>query len=165
MRSILIIVGAVMSSMLSAAMCVGGIGTSGCDVESTSSESVRDDTKPGPAVGTLAKTRPRDPEPVAAAPLPGDAEAKKIFEQRCVLCHGAKGLGDGQAAAGLNPKPRNYTDQAWQASVTDEHLDKVILEGGPAVGLSAAMPPNADLADKPEVIAGLRRIVRSFGVK
>src|SRR5437870_4393802 len=46
-------------------------------------------------------------------------EAKDIFAQRCTLCHGADGKGDGPTAAALNPKPRNYTDATWQASVTD----------------------------------------------
>jgi mono/diheme cytochrome c family protein len=90
-------------------------------------------------------------------------EAKQTFKTLCSTCHGAVGKGDGVAAANLNPKPRNYTDKAWQASVTDDQLAKVILEGGAAVGKSPLMPPNPQLKDKPEVIAELVKIVRSFG--
>jgi mono/diheme cytochrome c family protein len=90
-------------------------------------------------------------------------EAAQTFKTLCSTCHGADGKGDGVAAANLNPKPRNYTDKAWQASVTDEQLAKVILEGGAAVGKSPLMPPNPQLKDKPEVIAELVKIVRSFG--
>jgi mono/diheme cytochrome c family protein len=57
----------------------------------------------------------------------------------CVACHGANGKGDGAAAAALEPKPRNYSDSAWQDSVTDEHIKKVILEGGAANGMSPLM--------------------------
>lgn len=89
-------------------------------------------------------------------------EARTIFAQRCTVCHGQTGAGDGAAAAALNPKPRAFSDAAWQAGVSDEHLEKVIREGGAAVGKSAAMPGNPDLAAKPEVIAGLRQVVREF---
>ena len=94
------------------------------------------------------------------AGVPGDAraEAKEIFKTRCATCHGATGTGDGAAAAALNPKPRNYHDGAWQKSVTDEQIEKTIVQGGAAVGKSPLMPPNPDLADKPKTVAGLRAI-------
>jgi mono/diheme cytochrome c family protein len=103
------------------------------------------------------------PAPTPVAALDPKAEAKNIFTSRCVACHGDKGMGDGVAAAALNPKPRSYSDKAWQKSVTDEHLTKVILEGGAAVGLSPMMPGNGDLKDKPAVIKELVAIVRSYG--
>ena len=37
------------------------------------------------------------------------AHGKTLFEQQCVTCHGPQGQGNGPAAAGLNPKPRNFT--------------------------------------------------------
>jgi hypothetical protein len=39
----------------------------------------------------------------------------------------------------------------------------VIIEGGAAVGKSPLMTPNADLKDKPDVVAALVKKVRSFG--
>lgn len=95
-----------------------------------------------------------DPEVVKAA--------NEKWDTLCVTCHGATGKGDGPGAAALNPKPRSFADASWQASVTDEHIEKVIVEGGAAVGLSAGMAPNPDLADKPEVVKELRKRVRSF---
>ena len=92
-------------------------------------------------------------------------EAAQIFATRCALCHGATGKGDGAAAAGLNPKPRNYSDTAWQSSVTDEQIEKIIVNGGAAVGKSTMMPANADLASKPEVVKALRATIRGFGAK
>ena len=47
--------------------------------------------------------------------------------------------------------------------MTDETLTKAIVEGGPAVGLSAAMPGNPDLADRPAVVAALIKQIRAWG--
>jgi mono/diheme cytochrome c family protein len=105
------------------------------------------------AAGTGATT--------AAAKIDEKA-AKEIFDSRCAACHGTSGRGDGTAAAALNPKPRNYTDSAWQASVTDEQIRKTIVLGGAAVGKSPIMPGSPDLDSKPEVVEGLVKIVRGF---
>ncbi|HEY3495923.1 MAG TPA: c-type cytochrome, partial [Polyangiaceae bacterium] len=59
-------------------------------------------------------------EPAATAASSARYDAKVMFKARCVVCHGEKGHGDGPGAAALNPKPRDYTDPAWQGSVTDE---------------------------------------------
>jgi len=102
----------------------------------------------------------------AAPTATGDpvATAKKIFTDRCVPCHGASGQGDGPASASLNPKPRKYADADWQASVTDEYIEKIIKFGGAAVGKSPAMPNNPDIND-PAVLTALKDIIRAFGKK
>jgi len=89
-------------------------------------------------------------------------EAANIFKTRCSVCHGMNGEGDGPAAAGLNPKPQNYTSEAWQKSVTDATIEKAIVQGGASVGRSALMAPNPDLKDKPGVVAALKDKIRSF---
>ena len=120
------------------------------------------------------KPRPAaEDEPVAGATTAtatttatagGDAgaKAKEIFATRCTPCHGPSGHGDGPASASLNPHPRNFSDRAWQSTVTDEHIEKIIKFGGAAVGKSAAMPGNPDLND-PTVISALRTMIRGFG--
>ncbi|MFO7179832.1 MAG: hypothetical protein DIU78_014125 [Pseudomonadota bacterium] len=122
-----------------------------------------------PAAPT-AESAPAAPTPAAvaaaapaAAAQPGGAEANKIFKMRCVVCHGEKGHGDGPGAAALKVKPRNYSDPAWQQSVTDQQIEEIIVKGGAAVGKDPGMPGNPDLAGKPDVVRGLREIVRSFG--
>lgn len=90
------------------------------------------------------------------------AKGKEIFAERCVVCHGNTGHGDGPAAISLDPKPRQFADHAWQAKISDEDIEKIIQVGGAAVGKSAAMPANPDLND-PQVVAGLRTVVRGFG--
>ncbi len=90
-------------------------------------------------------------------------EARQIFDSRCVPCHGAQGGGDGPAAAALSPRPRDFRLDEWQQSVTDEHIERIIVYGGAAVGKSPTMPANPDLQPKPEVVAALREHVRSLG--
>lgn len=98
-------------------------------------------------------------------PAAAKAQADTVWQQRCSTCHGPGGKGDGPAAAALTPKPRDFTSADWQKSVTDEHIEKVIVEGGQAVGLSMLMTANPDLASKPDVVQALRAHVRSLGAK
>ncbi len=103
-------------------------------------------------------------QPAAAAKGPIDAaQAQAIFNERCSACHGTDGTGNGPGAANLTPKPRNYRDKAWQASVTDEQIKKTIINGGAAVGKSPIMPSSPDLEGKPEVVEGLVKLIRKFG--
>lgn len=101
-------------------------------------------------------------KPSVAITAADRAEAETLFTTRCAACHGTTGRGDGPAAAGLNPKPRNYSDRQWQKTVTDEQIEKAILYGGAAIGKSPQMIANPDLQAKPGVVAALREKVRSF---
>jgi len=115
-------------------------------------------------------------EPKAAEPVPAPAaepaaepasdpvaEAQEIYKSRCTVCHGAGGKGDGDGSAALDPKPRDFTSAEWQKEVTDEHLQKIIVYGGAAVGKAPTMPANPDLDAKPEVVAELVKHIRSLG--
>ena len=120
---------------------------------------------------TLGCQKPPPPSPVASTTeeepvvvvAPPDVQARHIFDTRCVVCHGSVGKGDGPGGAALDPKPRAFGDAVWQKSVDDAHIAKTIVEGGVAVKLSAGMAANPDLADKPDVVAELVKIVRKFG--
>jgi len=91
------------------------------------------------------------------------AQATRIFIDRCSTCHGANGAGNGALAANLNPKPRNLQDATWQSSVDDAYVEKIIKLGGLGVGKSAAMPPNPDIANNEPVVKALVAKVRSLG--
>lgn len=91
------------------------------------------------------------------------AEAERIWRERCTECHGATGRGDGPRRASLRTRPRDFGDRGWQRREEDHELAEVIVGGGVAEGHSAEMPPNPDLAARPEVVAELVRIVRAFG--
>ena len=121
-------------------------------------------TAPAPAAPAAPPPPPAEAAPAAAAPASDPStEAAEIFKTRCSTCHGLEGKGDGAAAAALNPKPRSFADKEWHKTVTDEHIEKIIVGGGPSVGKSPLMPPNPDLAGKQEVVAALRAIVRKYG--
>jgi mono/diheme cytochrome c family protein len=100
--------------------------------------------------------------PPPPAPSPAMVEAQNLYGTVCATCHGPGGRGDGPAAANLNPKARDYTDKAWQASVGDAEIRKTILEGGLAVGKSPIMPAQPQLADKPETLDAMVQIIRGF---
>ncbi len=95
--------------------------------------------------------------------LTADVEGgKAYYNQTCIPCHGALGGGDGDAAASLDPKPRDLSDAAWQDSVDDDYLRKIIQYGGAAVGKAATMPANPLLGSQPEVLEGVIQFVRSL---
>lgn len=66
-------------------------------------------------------------------------EGRALFETNCASCHGTAGMGDGAAAAALDPKPRNLADAAYMKTRPEATLRKVISEGGQSVGLSPVM--------------------------
>ncbi len=119
----------------------------------------------GAALAVTACSKRTAPPAGGAGGVSAEAqtEAANLIATRCTPCHGPNGRGDGPASAGLNPKPRNWTDKAWQKVTPDEEIEKAILYGGSAVGKSPAMPPNPDLQSKPEVVKALRMRVRQFG--
>ncbi|MAU27446.1 MAG: cytochrome c class I [Muricauda sp.] len=67
-------------------------------------------------------------------PLKNDASAvangKRTYRMLCVICHGAKGKGDGMGGAGLTPKPTDLTNADVQAQ-TDGALFWKLTEGRP----------------------------------
>jgi len=79
-------------------------------------------------------------EPAAAGPGNADAGAP-LYATYCASCHGPKGEGDGPVSAGLTPKPAKHSDAAYMNALSDEHLFKVVKQGGPAVGKSPLMAP------------------------
>jgi hypothetical protein len=68
-------------------------------------------------------------------------------------------------AAAINPKPRSFADEAWQASVTDEQIHKTIVFGGAAVGKSPFMPAQPQLKGNTSVLNGLTKIIRGYRTK
>jgi len=80
-----------------------------------------------------------EPEPPGFR-LGGDAQkGQAVYARTCVLCHGEKGNGSGKLAAGLNPKPRDFTAPGLLARRSDWDLYRVVRDGGQAIGLSSKM--------------------------
>jgi len=91
------------------------------------------------------------------------SQGEEVFQTRCFVCHGRDGKGDGPASSGLGASPRDFTNQTWQASTSDDRIRTVIRNGAESVGGSTAMPPNPDLTDAQ--IEALVQFVRSLREK
>ena len=92
-----------------------------------------------------------------------DSEAgKALYEQRCAPCHGPDGKANTPTAQALQPPPRDHTDGVYMNGLSDEHLFRVIKEGGPAVGKSPIMPPQFDLKD--DQLQNLVAFIRTLAV-
>ncbi len=58
------------------------------------------------------------------------AGGHEIFKVQCASCHGDLGQGNGLASAGLNPKPRNFTQaQGWKNGRKPSQVFKTLKEG------------------------------------
>lgn len=98
----------------------------------------------------------------AAAAAGGGDDPAAYYKMKCAVCHGETGAGDGPGGAALDPKPRNFTEAAWQGAVKDDDIKKAIVEGGVAIGKSATMPGNPDLKSKPALADALVKHLRGM---
>jgi len=64
-----------------------------------------------------------------------------LFHKYCAVCHGETGKGNGFNAYSFNPRPRNFTDSVFAASLNLDRLQIAITKGGKGVGKSALMHP------------------------
>jgi DMSO reductase family type II enzyme heme b subunit len=92
----------------------------------------------------------------AAAAAPGDAEkGEKVYQHRCLGCHGDEGDGLGPAAERLNPPPRDFTlglykikTSAFDADVpNDDDIYRMIKDGMPGT----AMPGWSDVLSEQDM--------------
>jgi len=95
----------------------------------------------------------KNPLPATAATV---AQGKKVADVNCVSCHGAKGKGDGVAAAALNPKPADWTSKRVQDETEGEIFWKISTGRG-AMPSWKFLPENDRWA--------LVRYIRSLGGK
>jgi mono/diheme cytochrome c family protein len=56
-------------------------------------------------------------------------QGKASYEMNCAACHGDAGKGDGPAAAGLEPKPRDLVAGAYRKGTTPAQVFQTITKG------------------------------------
>jgi len=88
-------------------------------------------------------TEPEKPKAAGCVVPDGDlvgaaAAGKSVYATYCATCHGAKGKGDGPAAP-KDPPPADHSNAEYMASLSDQHLYKVIACGGASIGKSPMM--------------------------
>ena len=88
--------------------------------------------------------------------------AQKQFNKYCAKCHGAGGRGDGEQAATLRHKPKDWTNCAEMATVSDEDRFKITKFGGQQVHGQQCEMPGMGKALSDDEIRGLVAFIRSF---
>ncbi len=81
---------------------------------------------------------PLDPKAVLSPTPELVAAGKVLFGQNCAACHGPAGRGDGPAAKGLNPPPRNFSQAGgWKNGSQVEGVWKTLQEGVKGTSMAA----------------------------
>lgn len=65
------------------------------------------------------------------------AQGKMLYAVNCASCHGPSGKGDGQRAAELNPKPRNYTAEKFKFGNSPSQLWNTLRVGSPGTAMAS----------------------------
>jgi mono/diheme cytochrome c family protein len=76
-------------------------------------------------------------------------KGKEIYTNICASCHGVDGMGNGPAAAPLNPQPRNFTNKdGWKNGTKLSGIYTTLEEGIPNSGMIAYnyLPPAERIA-------------------
>ncbi len=111
----------------------------------------------------VAGSRAAPPTGTRAVSAGDVAAGRAVYLRNCAPCHGDSGHGDGPSAGGLATKPADLANGHLVNSLPDAWLVSVILNGGPAEGLSPAMPPfrgNLNAGQAGQIVAFLRSIAQ-----
>jgi mono/diheme cytochrome c family protein len=77
--------------------------------------------------------------PVKATPKSIEA-GKKLFSDKCKVCHGEKADGNGEMADMLDTKPANLTDPQGVGKLTDKQIFSVLANGKSAMPKFGNLP-------------------------
>lgn len=96
--------------------------------------------------------------PAHSSTAPADDTGRRIYEQRCMDCHGPQGRGDGIKAPFLSPRPGNLVSAATAAK-PDKDLLKIIANGRPRTAMPAWKDELSD-DEQRAVLRYIRSLVR-----
>ncbi|MCG7950239.1 MAG: c-type cytochrome [Candidatus Thiodiazotropha endolucinida] len=83
---------------------------------------------------------------------------ESLFQQNCAFCHAADGTGKNWIGTFLQPHPRDLTDPKVMATMSSEHLTKVIRDGL----ANTSMPAWKSVLNDEQIDAVVRYIHRAF---
>ena len=83
-----------------------------------------------------------------------------MYEQRCAMCHGPQGRGDGPEAPFLSPRPGSLISAATSVK-SDADLLAVITNGKPRTAMPAWKDQLTD-EQRQDVLAYIRTLVRFY---
>ena len=87
--------------------------------------------------------------------MPNTELGRVVYENRCIICHGESGKGDGKMSKIIkDPPPFNLT----ASIMPDDYLQMIIVKGGEAVGRSKHMPPWGEELSDIEISSLIRYI-------
>jgi len=67
-----------------------------------------------------------------------------LYQVHCARCHGSEGHGDGEAATGMRPPPRDFAARPWRFEATADSIRTVLEKGIPGTAMPAVgqtLPP------------------------
>ena len=57
-------------------------------------------------------------------------KGKTLYDEKCTICHGENGKGDGPAASALSPPPKDFNRSAfWEQKDIDQIITKQVKNG------------------------------------
>ena len=83
---------------------------------------------------------------------------KRIYTDRCEVCHGSQGDGKTFAANALYPTPKNFTAKVTKKELTSERMIESITRGRPGT----AMMPWEFILSKQEIRSVVKYIQQSL---
>jgi mono/diheme cytochrome c family protein len=86
------------------------------------------------------------------------SQGKALYKEKCMICHGVNGKGNGPAADALSKPPRNFNDpEFWKKKDVDQFIRTQVKKG------SAEMP--AFSLNDGEITAIIDYMSQAFGKK
>ncbi len=99
-----------------------------------------------------------DRPPRVAGLTPLERQGEALFQNNCAFCHAADGTGRNWIGSFLEPRPRDLTAPDFIATMTRQHLARVIRDGLPGT----TMPAWRQVLDAQEIDALVAYVFRVF---